>query len=115
MHHGLCVSVPLVIFFSNTSMYYLSHQILYLLSLFFFLNSCRLESGGTGRVKPFAVEIRNVKCARCGNFGHQSGDRECPLKDSITAIEEERQKRDDPLTSMMNAMSDEVCFCFYSL
>lgn len=70
-------------------------------------NAPRLESGMTARVKPFAVEIRNVKCARCGAFGHQSGDRECPLKDSITNIDEARQKRDDPLTSITSAVSNE--------
>lgn len=70
-------------------------------------NAPRLESGASARVKPFGVEIRNVKCARCGAFGHQSGDRECPLKDSITPSEEARQRRDDPLTAIMNAVSDE--------
>lgn len=70
-------------------------------------NAPRLESGTSARVKPFAVEIRNVKCARCGAFGHQSGDRECPLKDSITPSDEARQRRDDPLTSIMNAVSSE--------
>ncbi|KAH7423309.1 hypothetical protein KP509_12G048600 [Ceratopteris richardii] len=70
-------------------------------------NAPRLESGASARVKPFAVEIRNVKCVRCGTYGHQSGDRECPLKDNISAIDEARQKRDDPLTSIMSAMSNE--------
>lgn len=70
-------------------------------------NAPRLESGASARVKPFGVEIRNVKCARCGAFGHQSGDRECPLKDSIMPSEEARQRRDDPLTTIMNAVSNE--------
>lgn len=70
---------------------------------------CRLETGVTGRVKPFAIEIRNVKCARCGAFGHQSGDRECSLKDVIMPNEEERLKRNDPLTVIMAQASDEVC------
>ncbi|XP_057537528.1 uncharacterized zinc finger CCHC domain-containing protein At4g19190 isoform X2 [Amaranthus tricolor] len=67
-------------------------------------NAPRLETGVTGRVKPFAVEVRNVKCVRCGNFGHQSGDRECPLKDAIMPNEESRLKRDDPLTAIMAHM-----------
>ncbi|KAF9611210.1 hypothetical protein IFM89_027760 [Coptis chinensis] len=46
-------------------------------------NDPRLETGLTARSKPFGVEVRNVKCLRFGNFGHQSGDRECPLKDAI--------------------------------
>ncbi|KAL3619119.1 hypothetical protein CASFOL_036689 [Castilleja foliolosa] len=64
-------------------------------------NAPRLETGVAGRAKPFGVEIRNVKCLRCGNFGHQSGDRECPLKDAIMPNEEGRLKRDDPLTTIM--------------
>lgn len=61
----------------------------------------RLETGAPARVKPFAVEVRNVKCLRCGTYGHQSGDRECPLKDAIMPNEESRLKRNDPLTAML--------------
>ncbi|KAI3453906.1 hypothetical protein Pfo_010569 [Paulownia fortunei] len=64
-------------------------------------NAPRLETGVPGRVKPFGVEIRNVKCLRCGNYGHQSGDRECPLKDAIMPNEESRLKRNDPLTAIL--------------
>ncbi|CAL9064882.1 uncharacterized zinc finger CCHC domain-containing protein At4g19190-like [Musa acuminata AAA Group] len=64
-------------------------------------NAPRLETGVPARVKPFGVEIRNVRCVRCGTFGHQSGDRECPLKDVIMPNEESRLKRDDPLTAIM--------------
>ncbi|KAL1224730.1 putative zinc finger CCHC domain-containing protein [Cardamine amara subsp. amara] len=64
-------------------------------------NAPRLETGIAGRAKPFAVELRNVKCLRCGNFGHQSGDRECPLKDAVMPNEELRLKRDDPLTAII--------------
>ncbi|XVF52147.1 hypothetical protein PTKIN_Ptkin04bG0241300 [Pterospermum kingtungense] len=67
-------------------------------------NAPRLETGVAGRVKPFGVEVRNVKCLRCGNYGHQSGDRECPLKDAIMPNEESRLKRDDPLTAIMAQM-----------
>jgi len=31
--------------------------------------------------RPLGIEVRNVKCARCGEWGHTSGDRECALKD----------------------------------
>ncbi|XP_030480572.1 uncharacterized zinc finger CCHC domain-containing protein At4g19190 [Cannabis sativa] len=64
-------------------------------------NAPRLETGVAGRAKPFGVEIRNVKCVRCGTFGHQSGDRECPLKDVIMPNEQSRLKRDDPLTAIL--------------
>ncbi|KAK4557409.1 hypothetical protein RGQ29_007245 [Quercus rubra] len=64
-------------------------------------NAPRLETGVAGRVKPFGVEVRNVKCLRCGTYGHQSGDRECPLKDAIMPNEESRLKRDDPLNAII--------------
>ena len=47
--------------------------------------------------KPFGIEIRNVKCARCGQFGHSSGDRECPLRD-FNPNDAQRQMLEDPLT-----------------
>jgi len=47
--------------------------------------------------KPFGIELRNVKCARCGNWGHTSGDRECPMKD-FNPNDSHRQKLEDPLT-----------------
>jgi len=76
----------------------------------------RLETGAPVRIKPFGVEVRNVRCLRCGNYGHQSGDRECPLKDVIMPNEESRLKRDDPLTTIMaQTDSSEVRFCLFSL
>ncbi|CAI0441998.1 unnamed protein product [Linum tenue] len=67
-------------------------------------NAPKLDTGVASRSKPFGIEIRNVKCVRCGNFGHQSGDRECPLKDAIMPNEESRLKRDDPLTAIIAQM-----------
>ncbi|KAM0909884.1 hypothetical protein ACQ4PT_014536 [Festuca glaucescens] len=63
-------------------------------------NAPRLDTGAPARPKPFGVEVRNVRCLRCGNYGHQSGDRECPMKDIIMPNEESRLKRDDPLTAI---------------
>lgn len=81
-----------------------------------FCHLCRLDTGVVGRVKPFAIEIRNVKCAKCGGFGHQSGDRECPLKDVITPNELERLKRNDPLQAIIaQATGDEVHMPFVKL
>ncbi|KAH7826470.1 putative CBF1 interacting corepressor [Monocercomonoides exilis] len=51
------------------------------------------------RHHPFGMEMRNVKCARCGQWGHQSGEKECPLF-LVDKIDERRQYLEDPLTAM---------------
>jgi len=33
--------------------------------------------------KPFGMTIRNVKCFKCGEWGHRIGDRECSLQPKI--------------------------------
>lgn len=51
--------------------------------------------------KPFHVVIRNVRCLRCGEWGHCSGDRECLLKDH-NPLDFDRQLREDPMTHYTN-------------
>lgn len=46
--------------------------------------------------KPMGVVLRNVKCLRCGEWGHQSGDRECSLRD-FNPHDAARQAREDPI------------------
>eukprot|EP01120_Amphizonella_sp_Union-15-10_P003901 TRINITY_DN14353_c0_g1_i1.p1 TRINITY_DN14353_c0_g1~~TRINITY_DN14353_c0_g1_i1.p1 ORF type:complete len:274 (-),score=75.79 TRINITY_DN14353_c0_g1_i1:164-985(-) len=46
--------------------------------------------------KPLGIEVRKVRCARCGEWGHTSGDRECKLKD-INPNDEFRQRLEDPM------------------
>lgn len=53
------------------------------------------------RHKPFNEVVRNVQCIRCGEWGHQSGDRECALRD-YNPHDFARRKREDPLTYMQS-------------
>ncbi|KAL6065301.1 putative CBF1 interacting corepressor CIR [Balamuthia mandrillaris] len=48
--------------------------------------------------RPLGKEVRNVKCARCGQWGHQSGDRECPMF-HVNPNDSFRQRVEDPLAS----------------
>lgn len=51
-------------------------------------------------VKPLGVALRNVKCSKCGRWGHQRGDRECPELHVISARDAERLHREDPMSYM---------------
>lgn len=51
-----------------------------------FLKDAPVEGAYTDSVKvnfkPMGVQLRNVRCVRCAEWGHQSGDRECSMRDS---------------------------------
>ena len=34
--------------------------------------------------RPFGFECRRVRCLKCGNLGHATGDRVCPLLNLVT-------------------------------
>ncbi|KAM9967587.1 hypothetical protein ACTFIW_001671 [Dictyostelium discoideum] len=51
--------------------------------------------------KPLGILINNVKCARCHNWGHRSGDRECPLIDS-NPNEYKNLQMNDPMSNNNN-------------
>lgn len=48
---------------------------------------------------PLGMQIRNVRCMRCGKYGHKSGERECELRDE-NPFDSARQEKEDPLTIM---------------
>ncbi|CAM9271136.1 unnamed protein product, partial [Ectocarpus fasciculatus] len=50
--------------------------------------------------KPFNDVVRNVKCVRCGEWGHIKGDRECSLLHEVSASDLARQRQEDPLNAM---------------
>lgn len=49
--------------------------------------------------KPFNNVVRHVKCMRCGEWGHRSGDRECRLANE-NPNDTERRLREDPISYM---------------
>eukprot|EP01124_Arcella_intermedia_P015895 TRINITY_DN2244_c0_g1_i1.p1 TRINITY_DN2244_c0_g1~~TRINITY_DN2244_c0_g1_i1.p1 ORF type:complete len:552 (+),score=167.33 TRINITY_DN2244_c0_g1_i1:216-1658(+) len=51
--------------------------------------------------RPLGHNIRHVRCARCGQKGHASGDRECPLAD-VNPNDAARKRAEDPAIAMMN-------------
>ncbi|KAL3661293.1 hypothetical protein V7S43_013498 [Phytophthora oleae] len=48
---------------------------------------------------PVGLRLRNVRCIRCGEWGHQSGDRECKLRDQ-NPNDATRQRWEDPVTEI---------------
>jgi len=67
------------------------------------------------RFKPLGKEVRNVRCMRCGKWGHRSGDRECSMRNE-NPLDAERLARNDPLTYMREvrlALRTRACVCVY--
>ena len=48
-------------------------------------------------VKPLGLDLRNVRCVKCKQWGHQMGDSACPMKAVSVETERFRQQIEDPL------------------
>uniref|UniRef100_H2XM38 Zinc knuckle domain-containing protein n=1 Tax=Ciona intestinalis TaxID=7719 RepID=H2XM38_CIOIN len=52
---------------------------------------------------PLGKEVKVMQCWRCKNYGHRTGDRECPLFQSGNAeIEKFRAAHEDPMHGMLD-------------
>lgn len=47
--------------------------------------------------RPLGMLVRNVKCKRCGEWGHSAGDRECKMRNELTANDAAAKQMHDPL------------------
>ncbi len=68
------------------------------------------ENGEKGRgsnfdpqsINPLGLEIRNVRCIKCKQWGHKLGDDECPMKATSVETEKFRQQIEDPIMLFMD-------------
>jgi CBF1 interacting corepressor len=49
---------------------------------------------------PVGVVLRNVKCAKCGLYGHRAFEKACPMLGVVTEEDVSLQKMQDPLKRM---------------
>jgi len=51
-------------------------------------------------INPVGVVLRNVKCAKCGMYGHRSNEKACPMLGVMTEAEKWHARVEDPLTAI---------------
>lgn len=57
-----------------------------------------------GLFMPLGKEVKVMQCWRCKAYGHRSGDRECPMRDSGNLnVEMQRRFREDPMAQVLTA------------
>ncbi|KAL6050175.1 Retinitis pigmentosa 9 [Balamuthia mandrillaris] len=57
---------------------------------------------------PLGKEVKVMQCWRCKSYGHRTGDRECPLRNSGNPVAEaERQARLDPMAQYLAEQSQQ--------
>lgn len=49
--------------------------------------------------RPLGIEVKNVRCLRCGEWGHAAGDKECPQRD-VNKPNAFQQRIEDPMSTM---------------
>mmetsp|Transcript_7190 Transcript_7190/g.30629 ORF Transcript_7190/g.30629 Transcript_7190/m.30629 type:complete len:354 (-) Transcript_7190:55-1116(-) len=56
------------------------------------------------RPKPFGKLYCRRKCIRCGEIGHLTGARECPMKDALPVNDGDTKAMEDPLLQMKSRL-----------
>jgi len=58
-------------------------------------------------VHPMGLALQRVKCAKCGMYGHKSGEKSCPMLGVVTAFDKQQVALEDPLQKFKSGMVDE--------